>query len=239
MAKKSIESLYDTLFNMRVAMEDICQDAEGLLNDVSEFGGELNRVMKEQLSRYFIPGVSKLIKDEQTPGSIIGLIRFMDSLPLAMTRVEPSVDDVAPIVPENPAIDEPVVDSLPQNASFSNRPQKPQQRPIQQAQESLEKTSDRVQEKKADEEQPVCKYQVVRRSKPSVHLSADIADVEPQVVMEYDDRGTAEKQAERLNATVLPEERDLFGTEYAVEEACFEKSDPEGFDMKKAMDEAE
>ena len=125
MAKKNIETLYDTLFNMRAAMEDILQNAEGFVNDVSEYGGELNRVCKEQMSKYFIPEVTKLIKDENTPGSIVGLIRFMDSLPLAMTRVEPSVENIAPVVPDNANVDEPAVskvDALPQNASFANKP---------------------------------------------------------------------------------------------------------------------
>lgn len=125
MAKKNIETLYDTLFNMRATMEDILQNAEGFVNDVSEYGGELNRVCKEQMSKYFIPGVTKLIKDESTPGSIVGLIRFMDSLPLAMTRVEPSVENIAPVVPENANVNEPAVskvDALPQNASFANKP---------------------------------------------------------------------------------------------------------------------
>ena len=137
MARKNIEALYDILFTMRSSMEEICQDAESLLNDVSEYGGELNRVLKEQLSKYFIPGLTKLIKDENTPGSIIGLIRFMDSLPLAMTRVEPSVENVAPVVPQNANIDRPVnseVDTLPANASYQNQPS-------QQVQESKEEAS--------------------------------------------------------------------------------------------------
>ena len=123
MARKNIEALYDVLFTMRSNLEDIVQDAEGLLNDVSEYGGEMNRVLKEQLSKYFIPGINALIKDEKTPGSIIGIIRFMDSLPLAMTRVEPSIENVAPVVPQNTSIDRPVnseVDKLPANASYAN-----------------------------------------------------------------------------------------------------------------------
>jgi len=135
MARKNIEALYDVLFTMRSNLEEVCQDAEGLLNDVSEYGGELNRVLKEQLSKYFIPGLQKLIKDEQTPGSIIGLIRFMDSLPLAMTRVEPSVENVAPVVPETAAnIDRPAnseVDTLPANASYANPVEK--EAPVQES----------------------------------------------------------------------------------------------------------
>lgn len=137
MARKNIEALYDVLFTMRSNLEDIVQDAEGLLNDVAEYGGEMNRVLKEQLSKYFIPGLTALIKDEKTPGSIIGIIRFMDSLPLAMTRVEPSVENVAPVVPQNADIDRPVnsaVDTLPQNASYQNQP-------TAQVQESQEEAS--------------------------------------------------------------------------------------------------
>lgn len=138
MARKNIEALYDVLFTMRSNLEDIVQDAEGLLNDVAEYGGEMNRVLKEQLSKYFIPGLTALIKDEKTPGSIIGIIRFMDSLPLAMTRVEPSVENVAPVVPQNASIDRPVnsaVDTLPQNASYQNQPTQ-----VQESQEEASRT---------------------------------------------------------------------------------------------------
>ena len=78
MAKKSIESLYDVLFNMRKLMEDLVQNATGLVNDVNDYGGELNRVVKEQMQKYYIPAIQNLTKDENTPGSIIGIIRFME-----------------------------------------------------------------------------------------------------------------------------------------------------------------
>ena len=126
MAKKSIESLYDVLFNMRKIMEDLVQNATGLVNDVNDYGGELNRVVKEQMQKYYIPAIQNLTKDENTPGSIIGIIRFMDSLPLAMTRVEPQVEQVAPVEQPNANIDMPVQSSatpeeaIPLNTSYEN-----------------------------------------------------------------------------------------------------------------------
>lgn len=120
MARKSIESLYDVLFNMRKVLEDLVQDANGLVNDVNDYGGELGRVVKEQMVKYFIPSVEGLTKDENTPGSIIGIIRFMDSLPLAMTRVEPQVEQVAPAEQPQAQIQNPAGEEIPANTSFAN-----------------------------------------------------------------------------------------------------------------------
>lgn len=120
MARKSIESLYDILFNMRKNLEDLVQDASSLVNDVNDYGGELGRVVKEQMQKYFIPAVENLTKDENTPGSIIGIIRFMDSLPLAMTRIEPQVEDLAPAEQPEAQIQTPAVEDIPENTSFAN-----------------------------------------------------------------------------------------------------------------------
>lgn len=278
MARKSIETLYDTLFNMRAAMEDICQDATSLVNDVAEYGGELNRVLREQMNKYFIPSITNLIKDEKTPGSIIGLIRFMDSLPLAMTRVNATVDSVEPIVPDNANIQAPAqktVDDVPRNASFSNRsavePQPQTVRP-EEVHESRVKKNSRLQEAidrgdvakgykpdpkhphmidalLADEEQPIneskedchddnCKYTVVRHSTIGSSLGEDIANLEDQVVAEFDCKEEAEKRADALNRTVLPEERKLFGTKYEVGTKCLTEIEPKHFDIKKAIRDA-
>ena len=215
MAKKSIESLYDVLFNMRKLMEDLVQNATGLVNDVNDYGGELNRVVKEQMQKYYIPAIQNLTKDENTPGSIIGIIRFMDSLPLAMTRVEPQVEQVAPVEQPNANIDMPVQSSaapeeaIPLNTSYENpmpgaTPEAPATPVEQPMAESKMKES-------------ITKYSILRKSNKESSLGEDIANLEDKEVCLFDTEEEAQARCDLLNKGVLPEEKDLFGTEYVVE----------------------
>lgn len=335
MAKKSIESLYDVLFNMRKLMEDLVQNATGLVNDVNDYGGELNRVVKEQMQKYYIPAIQNLTKDENTPGSIIGIIRFMDSLPLAMTRVEPQVEQVAPIAQPNANIDMPVQttapaeEEIPLNTSYENpvpgaapeAPATPIEQPMVESKKSwcdpfesyeeLEKycaeclddwsepgqgpsdsrfvtlarkvltacslkdkdmlkklaydyvdqrlvnpvyeelmnfLRDGLKEscgsKKIEEAEEVCpacgknpcecekeeikesitKYSILRKSNKESSLGEDIANLEDKEVCLFDTEEAAQERCDLLNKGVLPEEKDLFGTEYVVEkkEICTE-----------------
>lgn len=212
MAKKSIESLYDVLFNMRKLMEDLVQNASGLVNDVNDYGGELNRVIKEQMQKYYIPSIQKLVRDENTPGSIIGIIRFMDSLPLAMTRVEPQVEQLAPIAQPNANINSPaeapVDDNIPPNTSYNNpvpgaSPESPAEPIIRES---------------------ITKYSVLRKSNKESSLGEELSNLEDQEVCEFNTIEEAEERCDLLNKCVLPEEKDLFGTEYVVEkkEICTE-----------------
>lgn len=91
---------------------------------------------------------------------------------------------------------------------------------------------------KESNDNPVYKYNVVRTSTVGSSLDADIAEMEPQVVVETDCEDRANERADRLNRTVLPEEKALFGTEYSVEKEELEEEEPEHFDVKKAMDDA-
>lgn len=85
---------------------------------------------------------------------------------------------------------------------------------------------------------PVYRYNVVRKSTVGSSLDADIAEMEPNVVVEVDCEDYAKERADKLNKTVLPEEKELFGTEYSVKEEELKQEEPEHFDVKKAMDDA-
>jgi len=82
------------------------------------------------------------------------------------------------------------------------------------------------------------KYQVLRTSKMESALGKDVANLKPQVIAEFDCEECAKERADKLNLTVLPAERELFGTEYTVEKKCIEVCEPEHFDIKKAMKDA-
>jgi hypothetical protein len=60
------------------------------------FGGEIARVITEQINKYFIPSITKFIDDKETPGAMAPLVTFLDSVPLAMTREEPSPEQTTP-----------------------------------------------------------------------------------------------------------------------------------------------
>ena len=61
------------------------------------------------------------------------------------------------------------------------------------------------------------KYRVVRSSSVGSTLDEDLAKIEPVVVAEYDTEEEAKEVADKLNATIDGEEKDLLGTEYSVE----------------------
>lgn len=227
MAKQSIESMYDLMFNMRTKMEDLLQDAQELTASAKTYGGEISRVIVEQMSKYYAPVLKKLIDDENTPGSMIGVIRFLDSVPLSYTRIEPSMDDiVAPENPEEPDFRNPAgmteVDALPNRASFAN-PEgvvdevdetQPTVNPMP---ESLKILKSRLKEEK-EKSEGVKVYSVVRSSTMGSHLGEEVAPLEDQIVSDYNTEEEAEEKASKLNDSLAPSEKELFGTEYKVKE---------------------
>lgn len=142
MAEKNPNKLYDRIKTIKGSLESIESTVESIQGEVKElladsdsFGGVISKVFKEQLAKYFIPGLTKMVepiqglKDgDRVPGSLKDLVIFLDSVPLAMVREEPSVAELAaPAVPENADIDVPVgdtkvtneVDEVPLNASYN------------------------------------------------------------------------------------------------------------------------
>lgn len=131
-----IKSLQDKLNAIKELVADINRDAKELMNDANDFGGVVSRIFKEQMAKYFIPEtvkiaepVDKLIAGDRVPGSLKDLTIFLDSVPLAMIRQEPSISELAsPVIPDEAviAVPEPVgkstnpVDELPQNISYQN-----------------------------------------------------------------------------------------------------------------------
>lgn len=94
--KKSIEELYKAIFSIRESLQEAVSLAQEAVNISQQFGGEIPRVVTDQLNTYFIPTVAKFIDDEDTPGAMTPLVVFLDSVPLAMTREEPTPEEITP-----------------------------------------------------------------------------------------------------------------------------------------------
>lgn len=126
---RNIERIYNDIFRLRECLEDAISKAKNIANESKEFQGMISNVMTEQMSKYFIPGISKFIKDIETPGSISGIVKFLDAVPLAYTRDKENEGLLDPMIPENPDIEAPSgssidndVSQLPLNASY-NKPE--------------------------------------------------------------------------------------------------------------------
>lgn len=96
MAKKNVEELYKGIFTIREKLQEVVQLASEIVTMSQAFGGEIPRVLTEQLSKYFIPEITKFIDDDKTPGAMTPLVTFLDSVPLAMTRQEPQPQSLPP-----------------------------------------------------------------------------------------------------------------------------------------------
>ena len=83
---RSIENIFTSLSSINDSLTKVIDQAKKMSADSSVFDGEIARVLGEQLNNYFIPTITKLRDDENTPGSMIGLSQFLDSIPLAMAR---------------------------------------------------------------------------------------------------------------------------------------------------------
>lgn len=122
MANKSIEDLYSALFAIQESIQDATQLAAEAANIAGMFGGEISRVVTDQLNTYFIPSVAKYAEDADTPGSIVPLITFLDSVPLAMTREEPKPEVATPPPATNAQLAEPPTEQ-PAEGSFAAQAQ--------------------------------------------------------------------------------------------------------------------
>lgn len=228
----NIKAIQDSLEAMKNIVEDIKEKVKTTLNDSNEFGGVISRVFKEQLGGYLTPKIEQvvspiqeLIDGDRIPGSLKDLTIFLDSVPLAMVREEPDVSELAsPVVPENTNLNTPAgqvendVDALPRNASYQTGAEM-EETPTENAtpetgvRESLRKRRKPLRES-------ITKYQVIRTSDMGSLLDGDTSNIEGTVVYEFNSKDEADSMAEKLNATLTQEEKELIGTEYSVKECC-------------------
>lgn len=261
---EGIKDLQDNLEAIKNLVEEVDSKIKEVLNDANDFGGVISRVFKEQLAGYFLPGVQKvaeplddLISNTDVPGSLKGLTVFLDSVPLAMIRQEPTISELAePVVPKETELSEPVgseIDELPVNASYQHpvdnvvsqpeetenntveptepelgvsEPQRQPQVAPRTVEESVEKKAKDAAyarfveyKKKKDEEKGfIKKYQVIRTTSVVPALGEAIANIDDDVIFEFDTKDEAVNKADELDKLIYPEEKEMFGTEYKVKE---------------------
>jgi hypothetical protein len=95
--KPNVTKLYDKLFAIKEMLSDALQEAMDAANDAEGFGGEISRVLTSQLRQEFIPAIQKYVDDKGTSSSVMALIQFLDSVPLAWVRIGPQEDPNAAV----------------------------------------------------------------------------------------------------------------------------------------------
>lgn len=218
MPKKNIENVYSVLYDMMDSLSKLEDQANELIQEVGLFSGEIDRVCKEQMQAYFLPTISKLKSDVNTPGCIKGILDFLDQIPLKATRVDPSSaeygvsemdasESIDPSsLPASASVDQTA--DIPMNASYNN----PQGN---QAVETQQTPNNPVQESVLKEKHT--KYCIKRRGIENSALGDDVGNIEPHIVNEYNTKAEAEIACDRLNKGVLPSEKEILGTEYFVD----------------------
>lgn len=217
MPKKNINDVYDLLDSMLETSQKLIDQANDLVQTTSLFGGELSRIIKQQMSEFFIPTITKLRDDENTPGSIKGNYDYINSIPLWQTRIDPTANDFAEDITNLPEVDPSSLPAsasvdqtadIPMNASYNN-PQGIQ------AAETQQTPNNPVQESVLKEKHT--KYCIKRRGIENSALGDDVGNIEPHIVNEYNTKAEAEIACDRLNKGVLPSEKEILGTEYFVD----------------------
>ena len=114
MAKPDVNKLYDKIFKLKDTLGEAAQLCGDIANDAENFQGEVARIITGQLNKYTIPAIKKLADEENNPGSVIALIKFLDSVPLAMAR--PQRNEPSSVIPEskilNPGSKGPSISSI-------------------------------------------------------------------------------------------------------------------------------
>lgn len=212
MARKNIDQVLAEITKIKESLSNIIEDAKKVVTDVKEYHGEIDRVVSEQFVKYFIPAITKLQGDYNTPGSIDGVLRFLSTCPISFLTTEPTVEDLQNELPQSdvsPNLDIPVgtneeINSLPLNASYNTMEPQAAEPEVEPQMESV----------KMKEDYPI--YQVVRKTNKASALSAELSNIEDVVIGDYKTLEDAKQAKEDLDASILPSERDLFNVEYEI-----------------------
>ena len=87
--KPNITKLYDKIFTVKEMLTDCVNTIMEAANDAEAFGGEVSRVITGQLRQSLLPELQRFVDDESNPASMIAMIKFLDSVPLAWVRTGP------------------------------------------------------------------------------------------------------------------------------------------------------
>lgn len=83
----NIDKLYEKLFAMKEMLTEVIQTAQEAANDAGNFGGDISRVIPNQLRAQFVIGIQNFISQPGNPIAIDSIIQYLDSLPLSKVRV--------------------------------------------------------------------------------------------------------------------------------------------------------
>ena len=231
--------MFNLLSDMQNLMERLIESSQNLVEIASEFGGEISKVLAEQVTSYYIPEIRALIDDPKKPGSLIGISRFLDSLPLAMARSKRDyTEDIADVVRDTSAVlnasaeevetpegstgveEGEEGDRIPDHVPVLNTEEIPSNtsytNPMEGA--SAEAPAEVARESKQTGKkirETVQRYFVVRTMMNESALG-DMADLKEEVVAEFDDEQLAEARCDYLNKCVTAAEKDFLGTTYSV-----------------------
>lgn len=225
---KNIEKIYNDIFKLRDDLENLIDKSQEIASSSRDYPGIINNVLTEQIMKYFIPAIQDIKDNTSKPGSLAGIVKFLDAVPLAYTRDKEEISPIGPIIPENPSIEAPAgssivdedlstsskeINAIPQNASYA-KPEGDTINPV--SQDSLETPLPvNTEEVRESLENKGCF--VKRISKILDPLGEEKGKANKGIIV-YEAKTTEEAQqkADFLNTTVLPEEKDLLGTEYVV-----------------------
>lgn len=171
--KKSIEELYKAIFTIRESLQEAVSLAQEAVNIAQQFGGEIPRVITDQLNTYFIPTVAKYIDDESTPGAMTPLVVFLDSVPLAMTREEPEIEEITPTTPESASA---AIASPPTETDVTNEPAEGSYA-AQAKKESIEEKKSRKKESLFDDPNEV-EFEPAMVDENEVYEDDDLIDID-------------------------------------------------------------
>lgn len=86
-AKPNIDRLYEKLFSMKEMLGEVINTAQEAANDAGNFGGDISKVVPNQLRTQFVVMVQNLISQQGNPVCLDSMIQYLDSLPLSKVRV--------------------------------------------------------------------------------------------------------------------------------------------------------
>ena len=98
-AKPNIDKLYQQLFTIKEELSDVINVAQEAANDAGNFGGDISKVIPNQLRTQFVVGIQNFISQQGNPVAIDSIIAYLDSLPLSRVRV-PRGEEAMNAVPQ-------------------------------------------------------------------------------------------------------------------------------------------
>lgn len=98
--KPNIDSLYTALFSIKEMLSEVISTAQEAANDAGNFGGDISRVIPNQLRTQFVVGIQNFISQQGNPIAIDSMIQYLDSLPLSKVRVPRGEEAMASTEPE-------------------------------------------------------------------------------------------------------------------------------------------